>query len=436
MRDIKEIEKLVKDYEEKINTLKFYEKELKKIDTKGHGKEILAIKKNLKNPSMAHVVENDFNNLLTKIQKKEEKQRNYVKTSHHFPLELNDYYKDPEDIGKGGFARVFKAERKKDGQKVAVKVPISLDRSVGRSFIKELENWTKLDHPNIVTVFEYNILPVPYFEMELCDSCLEEISKPMKIEQAAYLVFNIAEGLKHAHNNGIIHRDIKPQNILINNGIPRVSDWGLSKVTAQNKSSTLAAFSPLYAAPEQISKRFGAKDEQTDIWQLGIIFYELITGKLPFEGDDITEISFKITSEDLIKPSKINKEAIVLDSIISKCLEKNKEKRYKTIEEIQIELSKILNIEYKKQLKKSQSVKNSKKSAFYCSELLIVNMKIGELKEALKYANSMMNYIDPSIREELNQIIVELSERIENKLEINTALVDKAEILVHMIRDN
>ena len=109
-----------------------------------------------------------------------------------------------------------------------------MDRSVGKSFIKELENWTKLKHQNIVEVFEYNILPVPYFEMEKCDSSLENLLKPIEIEKAAWIVFNIAEGLKYAHDKGIIHRDMKPQNIMLNKGIPKISDCGLSKVTSQS----------------------------------------------------------------------------------------------------------------------------------------------------------------------------------------------------------
>jgi len=104
--------------------------------------------------------------------------------------------------------------------------------------------------------------------MELCDQSLANLPKPMDVDKAAWIIFNIAEGLKYAHSKGIIHRDLKPQNILLKDGIPKISDWGLSKVLAESSSATATkAFTPLYAAPEQIKGE--DKDERTDIWQLG-----------------------------------------------------------------------------------------------------------------------------------------------------------------------
>ena len=451
---IGEIEKVVKDYEKRIEKLKYLENELKSLDAETFEKETSEIKERLKDPKSLEKVEEDIKKLKTRIdtrkkeieedkkgmeeQKKieevEEPERPYPRFSQQFPYELTPYYKNPGMIGKGGFARVFRANRKMDDKEIAVKIPISMDRSVGKSFIKELENWTKLKHQNIVEVFEYNVLPLPYFEMEICDSSLENLSKPMEIEKAAWIIFNIAEGLKYAHNKGIIHRDMKPQNILIREGIPKISDWGLSKVTAQSKTSTMAAFSPVYAAPEHISKKFGKKDEQTDIWQLGVIFYELAAGRLPFEGDDITEISFKIASEDCVSPSEYNEEAAKVNNIIKKCLQKEKENRYKNIDELQRDLAKFLNIEYKNSLKESQDVNNLSKSAYFCGELLVVNMKIGEKRDAYKYAMDMLKYAKDNIKDELSGLVKELEERIENNLDINEQLIEKADIIMHKIR--
>ena len=140
------------------------------------------------------------------------------------PPELAVNYKNIELIGQGGFARVFKAVRKSDNTPVAIKIPLSLDAQTGKSFIRELENWTNLNHSNIVKVYDYNILPMPYFEMELCDTDLNEYLKNKKLSprEASFLIFNIAEGLKYAHSKNLIHRDLKPHNILLKDGIPKI----------------------------------------------------------------------------------------------------------------------------------------------------------------------------------------------------------------------
>jgi len=445
MPSINEIEKIVSDYEKRIEKLKNLEKELNKLDTKDFEKETIEIKKKLKDPRSLEKVEEEIVKLEKKIQdnknkviKEEEIKIEPISQNteipRNFPYELTPDYKNIGLIGSGGFARVFRANRISDGKEVAVKIPITLDRSIGKSFMREMNTWTKLKHQNIVELYDHNILPVPYFEMEKCDTSLETISKPINFEKALWIIFNTAEGLKYAHNIKIAHRDMKPQNILLREGMPKVSDWGLSKLTAESKTSTMAAFSPVYAAPEHISKKFGEKDEQTDIWQLGIIFYELITGKLPFQGDDITEISMNIVNNDFIPPSKINSEFEKADSIIQKCLQKEKSKRYKNIEELQRDLAKILKIEYKNSLKKSQDIKNFSKSAYYCGELLVVNLKISKKKDAYKFAMDMQKYSDDNIKEQLNRFVKELEERIENNLEINEQLIEKADIMVHKIR--
>jgi len=445
MPTIEDIEKLTNTYEKRIQRLKNLEKELETLNTKGFEKEVTEIKKHIKDPKSLEKIEEDFKDLKIKINEKENKDRIKKQLDSspksplgytNFPDELTPYYINPRLIGKGGFARVFKVNRIKDNAEVAIKIPISRDPSIGKSFIKEIENWTKLKHNNIVEIFDYNVLPIPYFEMELCDSSLETMIKPMEIDRASWLIFNIAEGLKYAHNKKIIHRDIKPQNILLKKGIPKISDWGLSKLTTENKTSSMVAFSPVYAAPEHISKKFGNKDEQTDIWQLGIIFYEIVTGKLPFEGDDISEIGFKIVSEDYIPPSRFNVEAKKVENIIINCLQKEKEKRYKNIEMLQRELARVLNIEYKILLTESQNINNYSKSAYFCGELLLINMKIGEKKDAYKYATNMLKYAKEDSKEELKNLCKELEERIENDLDINEKLIQKAEIIMHKTRSN
>ena len=150
-----------------------------------------------------------------------------------------------------------------------LKIPIFLDEVTGRSFIAELQNWTSLIHENIVRVQDYNIMPFPYFEMELCDGALSELEKPVSPDQVAWLIFNVCEGLKCAHTHGILHRDLNPQNIMLRNGIPKITDWGLSKVMTQSRTTTVSGgFTAYYAAPEQIANK--PKDQRTDIWQIVI----------------------------------------------------------------------------------------------------------------------------------------------------------------------
>ena len=125
--------------------------------------------------------------------------------SHPNPLHQNNSHQisligipNQNSLAKAGSARVFKAKRK-DGKYVAVKIPISMDSSTGKSFIAEMQNWTKLSHPNIVRLYDFNIMPMPYFEEELCDSALSDQNKPIESEKAAWILFNICEGLKFAH---------------------------------------------------------------------------------------------------------------------------------------------------------------------------------------------------------------------------------------------
>jgi formylglycine-generating enzyme required for sulfatase activity/serine/threonine protein kinase len=261
-----------------------------------------------------------------------------------FPNELKHLYDNTEFIGSGGFARVFKA-RRKDGRVVAVKIPLSLDEATGKSFLREITSWQRLSHKNIVSLFDANILPIPYLEQEYCDGwSLESLKKPLEITKACEIVFDIAEGLNYAHKQGIVHRDLKPQNILLTkDNVPKITDWGMSRVIAESRSSTQHGYTPAYASPEQVSpKKFGKPDERTDIYQLGVIFYNLLTGELPFKGDDIVEISSAIVNEKPIAPSELNPETKKVEHIVRKCLSKNKEGRYQSVEELQKELSKFV----------------------------------------------------------------------------------------------
>jgi serine/threonine protein kinase len=255
----------------------------------------------------------------------------------YFPKELESKYTEIRYIGRGGIAWVFSARRKTDYIRVAVKIPISFDEITGKSFLNEIAAWETLRHPNIVEVTAVNILPVPYVEMEYVPRALETIEKPLPIWKAVHIVSGIADGLWYAHKHGFIHRDIKPHNILLNEEfVPKITDWGMSKVlTTELKKSSIAGFSLAYAAPEQVSPtEYGRTDERTDIYQLGVVFYELVTGSVPFGGEGIVEVGNAILREQPIAPSEFNADAAAVEKIILIRLITDPAQRYQTAEEL------------------------------------------------------------------------------------------------------
>jgi eukaryotic-like serine/threonine-protein kinase len=256
---------------------------------------------------------------------------------YYFPKDLENKYTGIQYIGRGGVAHVYAARRKTDDKQVAVKIPISFDEVTGKCFLNEINAWESLRHPNIVEVLAVNILPVPYVEMEYVPGSLEAVKKPLPVWKAVHLVSGIADALKYAHAHGFIHRDIKPHNILVTDDlVPKITDWGMSKVMAtEMKKSSVAGFSLSYAAPEQVSpSEFGRTDARTDIYQLGVVFYELVTGTIPFGGDSIVEVGNAIVREKPIPPSEYTPDATAVEKIILTCLEKRPEDRYQSAAEL------------------------------------------------------------------------------------------------------
>lgn len=243
--------------------------------------------------------------------------------------EFRAIYTDLDYLGEGGFGRVFKAVNK-DGAEVAIKIPKTFDKRSERTFIAEVSNWSHLDHPNIVKLYDFKILPIPYIETEFCDDSLKKEMK--SLDEAVSIIYEVAHGLQYAHNKHIIHGDVKFSNILIKDGVYKISDWGLSKVKT-DESLSLSGATPSYAAPEQISSDYGKSDERTDIYQLGVVFYALLTGRLPFKGEIFQIYSSTLTKPPL-PPAEINANAQPVNDIIMKCLKKNKEDRYSSMGEL------------------------------------------------------------------------------------------------------
>ncbi|WP_293256299.1 serine/threonine-protein kinase, partial [Palaeococcus sp. (in: euryarchaeotes)] len=274
---------------------------------------------------------------------------------------LLSLYEPLEFIGEGGFAKVFKVKRKKDGKIVALKIP-RIDEKTSKTFIKEVSTWLHLNHPNIVRLYDVDILPIPYLEMEFVEGVkvdgktvrdLGGYPKPVDEKTALKLIRGIAEGLKHAHSKGIYHRDLKPLNILLKADLtPKITDWGLAKLGTMSSSRSVLGYTPLYASPEHLMpSKYGHTDGRTDIWQLGVTFYELLTGKLPFEGYTYEEVFGKIVDEGyrFTPPSKINPALAKYDNIFNKLLAKHKEERHQSVDEFLRDLEKIEEIEKKKE---------------------------------------------------------------------------------------
>ena len=361
-------------------------------------------------------------------------------TPSTFPPELEHLYHDPVYTGKGGFARVFKAKRKTDNRTVAVKIPISLDEGTGRSFLWDITSWQRLNHGNIITLYDANILPIPYLEIEYADAgSLDQMNKPVDIDTASEIILEIAEGLSYAHAQGVIHRDIKPMNVLLTEDLtPKISDWGLSKIIAESKTSSIYGFSPLYGSPEQISpKKFGKPDERTDIYQLGVIFYELLTGRTPFEGADLVEVSAAIVTEEPVPPSNLNPEAEVIDSIILKCLAKRKEDRYQNVSELQNDLASTLKAQLKESLRMSVSAHNLKRSAIYCIELCLIHARLGEIDEAMMYLKDVQNnYASEEMKTEVAELLEELERRkgMSSEEKISEEFVGRLKGVLHQVK--
>lgn len=259
-----------------------------------------------------------------------------------FPAELVSQFSQVRYLAEGGFMRAFSALNL-NGAPVAVKVLKSYDPYARKLFMTEAANWSVLQHNNIVKLLNYNIFPIPYLESELCESTLElEMNQSnIGVERAIDIVRQVARGIAYAHQRKILHRDLKPSNILLKGNVVKIGDWGLSKLKTE-RSSPIVGITLQYAAPEELSRRFGGADERTDIYQLGVLFYQLIAGMLPFIGEE-SQIIHEILESAPTPPSNLRPISKELDTIILKCLKKCKEERYQNVEELLRDLNLVGN---------------------------------------------------------------------------------------------
>jgi parallel beta-helix repeat protein len=261
----------------------------------------------------------------------------------HLPPLLEKKYPGAEYMGEGGVGRVFRAWDPKENRSVAIKIPVRFDEVTGAQFTKELHVWQGIHHKNIVEVYAANVFPMPYIEMEYIELSLASLKFPLEFEKAMHIFTGVAEGLQYAHERGIVHRDIKPENILVTpDGTPKITDWGLAKALTDTKHTGLISFSLNYAAPEQLAPNiYGDAGQWTDIYQLGVLLYEMLTGRLPFSGTGMGEVTQAILHIAPLPPNLTGKNADMVSMIILKALQKRPEDRYRNVGEILDDLKRL-----------------------------------------------------------------------------------------------
>jgi formylglycine-generating enzyme required for sulfatase activity/serine/threonine protein kinase len=327
-----------------------------------------------------------------------------------FPPELREFYEGSALMGVSKFARVFGAKRKSDGKWVALKVPISPDTFMGEDFIKATTSWKRLLHHNVARLYGAFPSPVPYLEMELCESgCLDDIKKPLPKAVAATIVFDISKGLRYAHSVGITHMNLSQYNILLKNGVPKITDWGLSRALVESKQVLPHGFSLNYAAPEQLlPERFGHPDERTDVYQLGVMFYELVTGELPprVEHGEVAPSAIQVDPVEVSKkPSLIDPGLKDLDPIITKAMAKEMSDRYQDMDEFCSALLRYLKLEFKQSLEFSVNGGRPELLAYYCSSLVMVHAQLGDVEGALKYAINLKRHAPDRLMDDVDKMI-------------------------------
>ena len=263
---------------------------------------------------------------------------------------LQDRYEILERIGSGGMSDVYRARCHKLNRLVAIKVlkeEFSQDASFVEKFKMEAQAAARLSHPNIVNVYDVvDEGDLHYIVMELVEGITLKsyIAKKgmLGTREAIGIALQMAQGIEAAHENGIVHRDIKPQNIIISmDGKVKVTDFGIARAASSQTMSATAVGSVHYISPEQA--RGGYCDTRSDIYSFGVTLYEMMTGKVPFEGDNTVTVALAHLEEPMEKPSAVNPAVPVsLEKIILKCTQKKPEYRYGSMGEVIEDLRRAL----------------------------------------------------------------------------------------------
>lgn len=263
---------------------------------------------------------------------------------------LSDRYEILSKVGAGGMSDVYKAKDHILSRFVAIKVlkqEFSEDSSFVTKFRAEAQSAAGLEHPNIVNIYDVGsenglyYIVMEYVEGITLKTYIEKKGQ-LSFKESASIAIKVARGIEAAHNKNIIHRDIKPQNIIIStDGKVKVTDFGIAKATSSNTISSDVMGSVHYASPEQA--RNGFVDGRSDIYSLGIVMFEMVTGRVPFDGDTTVAVALQHLQEEIARPSIYAPDLpISFEKIILKCTQKTPDRRYQTIEELLTDIRRSL----------------------------------------------------------------------------------------------
>ncbi|MDD6038788.1 MAG: Stk1 family PASTA domain-containing Ser/Thr kinase [bacterium] len=263
---------------------------------------------------------------------------------------IADRYEILEKIGAGGMSDVYKAKDQVLGRFVAVKIlkpEFAEDVNFVSKFHTEAQSAAGLSHPNIVNIYDVgseehvHFIVMEYVEGITLKTYIEKKCQ-LNYKEAISIAIQVARGIEAAHNNQIVHRDIKPQNIMISNeGKVKVTDFGIARAATSNTIHSDVMGSVHYTSPEQA--RNGFVDGKSDIYSLGIVMYEMVTGRVPYDGDTTVAIAIQHLQEEMIPPSEFAPDLpISLEKIILKCTQKSQDRRYPTMGELLVDLKQAL----------------------------------------------------------------------------------------------
>lgn len=261
-----------------------------------------------------------------------------------------DRYEIIGKVGAGGMSDVYKAKDLTLGRFVAIKVlkpEFSEDLNFVTKFRTEAQSAAGLEHPNIVNIYDVgsergmHYIVMEYVEGITLKTYIEKKGQ-LSFKEAVSIAIQVGRGIEAAHNKGIIHRDIKPQNIIISTeGKVKVTDFGIARAASSNTISSDVMGSVHYSSPEQA--RNGFVDGKSDIYSLGIVMYEMVTGRVPFDGDTTVAVAIQHLQEEMVTPSAYAPNLPVsMEKIILKCTQKNADRRYESMTAVLTDLRKAL----------------------------------------------------------------------------------------------
>lgn len=263
---------------------------------------------------------------------------------------IADRYEIVGKVGTGGMADVYKAKDHTLGRFVGIKVlkqEFSEDVNFVTKFRTEAQSAAGLEHPNIVNIYDVgsensiHYIVMEYVEGITLKTYIEKKGQ-LSFKEAVSIAIQVGRGIEAAHNKHIIHRDIKPQNIIISTeGKVKVTDFGIARAASTNTINSEVMGSVHYASPEQA--RNGFVDGKSDIYSLGIVMYEMVTGRVPFDGESTVAIAIQHLQDEMVVPSAYAPNLpISMEKIILKCTQKSPDRRYESISDLLLDLKKAL----------------------------------------------------------------------------------------------